>query len=86
MSKRLVISSDTLKLHHSIRRPQGDILVHAGDFNINDSLGKIEVFWNWSCNFPFSSIIIVAGNHEIMFQSNSRKSKKTLLLKHDKAH
>ena len=50
MSKRLVLSSDTLKLHHSIRWPQGDILVVAGDFNINDRLGKIEVFWNWLCN------------------------------------
>ncbi|MFL6486720.1 MAG: hypothetical protein ACJ71D_08450 [Nitrososphaera sp.] len=86
MSKRLVLNSDTLELHHSIRWPQGDILVHAGDFNINDSLGKIGIFGNWLYNLPFSSIIIIAGNHEIMFQSNSRKSKKTLLLKHDKAH
>jgi len=34
MSKKLVLCSDTHEMHSRIAWPEGDILVHAGDFTM----------------------------------------------------
>jgi len=85
VSKKLVLCSDTHELHRSLSWPEGDILVHAGDFTMNGRPEKIEEFGKWLHDSPFSAIIIIAGNHDILFQKKPEKAKK-LLSKHDKIH
>lgn len=85
MLKKLVLCSDTHELHRSLSWPEGDILVHAGDFTMNGRPEKIEEFGKWLHYSPFSAIIIIAGNHDILFQKKPEKAKK-LLSKHDKIH
>ena len=85
MSKKLVLCSDTHELHRSLSWPEGDILVHAGDFTMIGRPEKIEEFGKWLHDSPFSAIIIIAGNHDILFQKKPEKAKK-LLSKHDKIH
>jgi hypothetical protein len=46
---------------------------------------KIEEFGYWLRDSPFSGILIIAGNHDILFQKKPEKAKK-LLSKHDKIH
>ena len=46
---------------------------------------KIEEFGNWLRDSPYSAIVIIAGNHDVLFQKKPEKAKK-LLLKHDKIH
>lgn len=83
MSKKFVLCSDTHELHRSLSWPEGDIFVHAGDFTMNGRPEKIEEFGKWLHDSPFSAIIIIAGNHDILFQKKPEKGKK-LLSKHDK--
>ncbi len=85
MSKKLVICSDTHELHSHLSWPEGDILVHAGDFTMIGRPDKIEEFGNWLRDSAFSAIVIIAGNHDILFQKKPEKAKK-LLSKHDKIH
>ena len=44
MSKKLVICSDTNELHSHLSWPEGDILVHAGDFTMIGRPDKIGEF------------------------------------------
>jgi Icc-related predicted phosphoesterase len=85
VSKKLVICSDTHELHSHLSWPEGDILVHAGDFTMIGRPDKIEEFGYWLRDSPFSAIVIIAGNHDILFQKKPEKAKK-LLSKHDKIH
>lgn len=75
MSKKLVLCSDTHELHRSLSWPEGDILVHAGDFTMIGRPEKIEEFGKWLHDSPFSAIIIIAGNHDILFRKSPKKLK-----------
>ena len=75
MSKKFVLCSDTHELHRSLSWPEGDILVHAGDFTMNGRSEKIEEFGKWLHDSPFSAIIIIDGNHDILFQKKPEKVK-----------
>jgi hypothetical protein len=46
---------------------------------------KIQEFGYWLRDSHFSGIVIIAGNHDILFQKKPEKAKK-LLSKHDKIH
>lgn len=76
MSKKPVLCSDTHEPHSHLSWPEDDILVHAGDFTMIGRPDKIEEFGYWLCDSPFSAIVIIAGNHDILFQKKPEKSKK----------
>jgi hypothetical protein len=46
---------------------------------------KIEDFGKWLCDSSFSAVVIIAGNHDILFQKKPEKARK-LLSKHDKIY
>jgi hypothetical protein len=83
--KKLVLCSDTHEMHSRLLWPEGDILVHAGDFTMIGRSERIEEFGDRLRDSPFSAIVIIAGNHDILFQRKPEKARK-LLLKHDKIH
>ena len=62
---RLVILSDTHGQHDRIAVPDGDILIHAGDFCRFGRLGDIGVFNAWLATLPHKVKIVIAGNHEL---------------------
>lgn len=67
---RLVCISDTHGLHRDLSLPQGDILIHAGDLTyLGRDRRQIEDFAEWSANLPFKHVIVVAGNHDYLFDS-----------------
>jgi len=70
---RLVVISDTHGLHDRIESlPDGDILVHGGDFmNSGYALEEVVSFNRWLRKQPFKQRIVCAGNHDRCFQNMS---------------
>jgi len=73
---RLVLVSDTHELHRELEVPNGDILIHAGDFTMfSKSLREIEDFSEWLGELPHPHKLVVPGNHEFFLAADpSRRS------------
>lgn len=71
---KIVCISDT-HMRHNIDIPDGDVLVHAGDFAINASIMDIDVFAEWFGSMPHKHKILVPGNHDWCFQDHEDYSK-----------
>ncbi len=61
---RIVCISDTHGLHNQIRVPDGDALVHAGDFTNNGQAGQVVEFAEWFANQPHARKVVTPGNHD----------------------
>ena len=66
---KIICISDTHRKHHKIEMPEGDILIHAGDFTRYSKAFEIESFNEWLGELPFEEKICIAGNHEFLFES-----------------
>lgn len=67
---RLVAISDTHGRHDELTLPAGDVLVHAGDFSNHGQAEEIIEFAQWLYAQPFAHRVVVAGNHDLMFESD----------------
>ena len=57
--------SDTHGCHRRIHDlPQADIIVHSGDFTMNESEQEALDFMNWFCDLPYPQKIFICGNHD----------------------
>lgn len=65
---RIVCISDTHTLHEQIELPEGDVLVHAGDFCGNGSETEAREFARWFRSCPHRYKVVVAGNHDICIE------------------
>lgn len=65
---RIIVISDTHNLHESIVLPPGDLLVHAGDFSLGGAPREVEEFFAWLDKQPHRYKIVVAGNHDLLFE------------------
>jgi predicted phosphodiesterase len=61
---RLVLLSDTHGQHKGIRVPDGDVLVHAGDFCTSGKEGQARAFARWFEEQPHEHKVVIAGNHD----------------------
>jgi len=75
---RIVCISDTHNHHRSLTIPDGDILIHAGDFTNFGNDGNITDFNAWLGDLPHEVKIVISGNHE---NSMVRNEKQTQQLK-----
>lgn len=64
---RIVFISDT-HLQHAFTVPDGDVLVHCGDFTMKGSAGEIQGFDEWLQELPHKYKVVIAGNHDIGFE------------------
>src|SRR5580765_1702919 len=64
---RLVLISDTHEQHRKLDVPDGDILVHAGDFTMNGKLSAVKDFNDWLGELPHKHKVVIAGNHDLSF-------------------
>lgn len=68
---KIVCISDTHGKHAGIRLPEGDVLIHAGDFmTYGDRLSEIASFNHWLSKQPHRHKIVIAGNHDLLFESD----------------
>ncbi|MCP9262430.1 Metallophosphoesterase domain-containing protein 1 [Dirofilaria immitis] len=77
---RFVCISDT---HEKLEEllpviPDGDILIHAGDFTNYGDIGEVIKFNAQIGNLPHKHKIVIAGNHEIGFEDGEELNEKQL--------
>jgi Icc-related predicted phosphoesterase len=61
---KVVCVSDTHNYANYVEIPEGDVLVHAGDFTMSGSQKEFEAFARWLATLTHEHVIIVAGNHD----------------------
>lgn len=69
---KIVLISDTHTFTPYV--PNGDILIHAGDFTSTGKEGEIRKFRKWMQSLPHKNKVIIAGNHDLMFENNPNKA------------
>jgi len=61
---KIVCISDTHNFHDRLEVPEGDMLIHAGDFTLAGSLSEVIDFNDWLGTLSHKHKIIIAGNHD----------------------
>jgi predicted phosphohydrolase len=61
---RIVALSDTHCMHERIAVPEGDVLIHAGDFCLSGKASQARAFARWLAAQPHPHKVVIAGNHD----------------------
>ena len=75
---RLVLISDTHNQQQKLDLPAGDVLIHAGDFTMAGKRNEIEAFGDWLGNQRFAAKIVIAGNHDFLFEREPEAARSLL--------
>ena len=69
---KIVCASDTHHHHGSISIPECDLFVFAGDHACHrEPIAKATISFNdWLGKIPAKHKVIVAGNHDVLFEKN----------------
>ncbi len=78
---RLVCISDTHMAHRGLHLPDGDVLIHAGDATSTGTPDEVDRFLGWFAAQPHPHKILIAGNHDWLYQRDPEKVA-LLLAKH----
>lgn len=83
---RLVCISDTHNQHDALRLPEGDVLVHAGDFTGAGKPQEVEAFAKWLGAQRHPHKVLIAGNHDWLFERDNAQARALLARHCAKAH
>ena len=77
---RFIVISDTHGLHNRINGlPDGDVLIHAGDFmNSGYDVQDIVSFKRWLGEQPFKHRVVCGGNHDRYFEAAPKQARALL--------
>ena len=76
---RIVCISDTHGQHAKLSVPDGDMLIHAGDFMaFGDTPKEIVDFNHWLGKQAHRFKIVTAGNHDLMFERHPGAARELL--------
>jgi Icc-related predicted phosphoesterase len=75
---KIVAVSDTHGRHEQVEVPNGDVLVHAGDFCGYGTLDEVAAFNDYLGTLPHAHKIVVAGNHDWPFERDPEQAQKLL--------
>lgn len=75
---RLVLLSDTHDRHADIDVPDGDVLIHAGDFTSRGRPEEVASFGAFLAELPHRHKVVVAGNHDFLFQREPERARALL--------
>lgn len=67
---KIIAWSDTHFYHQQVPLPDGDVLIHAGDFCKSGSLHEVAEFNDYLGLLPHRHKIVVAGNHDWAFEND----------------
>lgn len=73
---KIVAISDTHQLHDKVVIPDGDVLVHAGDFTNQGTDGALIKFLTWFSSQPHPYKVFIAGNHELGLDRGLNRDRK----------
>ncbi len=71
---KLVCISDTHMSHRGFSLPPGDVLIHAGDATSTGTPDEVERFLRWFAAQPHPHKILIAGNHDWLYQRDSERA------------
>lgn len=54
--------------------PPGDVLLHAGDLSVWGSLAEIQEQLNWLDAQPHAQKVLIAGNHDLLFDTDFQRA------------
>jgi Icc-related predicted phosphoesterase len=72
---RIVCVSDTHTMLDKVQVPDGDILIHAGDFTYQGYEHEVKQFAAHLDKLPHPTKIVIAGNHDMSFQHSPEKAR-----------
>jgi len=75
---RLVFMADTHLFHEDLRVPEGDVVIHAGDFCRAGSFAELEVFAALWTALPHAHKVVVPGNHDWAFARDPARARALL--------
>lgn len=64
MKTKIVTISDTHNRHNDLTIPNGEIIIHAGDFSNRGTKHEMEEFTKWYGSLPHANKVLIAGNHD----------------------
>lgn len=73
---KVVCISDTHEQLGNVTIPDGDVLIHAGDFTNNGGQEQLELFNSQMAKQPHKHKLVIAGNHELGFDSEEDQSQR----------
>lgn len=65
---RIVCISDTHDQHDKLTLPDGDVLVHSGDFSKRGRVADVIAFNAWLGRQPHRHKVVIAGNHDFCLE------------------
>lgn len=80
---RFVFISDTHNQTDQLNMPDGDVLIHAGDFSKVGLPGEIDHFNEFlgKVKHKYKHMIVISGNHELTFDPEGAASASSILPK-----
>lgn len=76
---RVIAISDTHQKHDQINLPDGDMLIHAGDWTNRGLFDKMHEFLTWFKNQPHKYKVLIPGNHELSLDSLNKHNAMALV-------
>ena len=67
---RLVLLSDTHGLYRKTNSPDGDVLIHAGDFCSEGEAVEARSFGEFLRGLPHRHKVAIAGNHDLCLEAD----------------
>ena len=75
---KFTVISDTHNKHSSLELDGGDVLLHCGDFSGKGLEKQIIDFNSWLGQQDFKYKVVIAGNHDFMFEKEPERAQKLL--------
>ena len=75
---KFTVISDTHNKHSSLKLDGGDVLLHCGDFSGKGLEKQIADFNSWLGLQDFKYKIVIAGNHDFLFEKEPEKAQSLL--------
>jgi Icc-related predicted phosphoesterase len=75
---RIVCISDTHGFHRKLDVPEAELFVHAGDFSARGTVEELDDFNDWLGSLPHRYKIVVAGNHDKLFEADPKLARSRL--------
>ncbi len=70
---KIICISDTHNQHEKLLLPEGDCIIHAGDFTDSGTKRETKIFLEWFSSTPYKHKIFIAGNHDFYLQKKAHK-------------
>lgn len=71
----ICIVSDTHNQYNNLVLPKADWIIHAGDMTSTGKFDEIANFMEWFGKTDYSKRIVIAGNHDFLFETEPYMAK-----------